>query len=247
MERRRAEPGHPGEFGDRHRFRVIAPDPLDGLVHVREPAVGQADLRDRRGGGTGQQPPQDLPLDHRGEHPGIGGTADQPQQAHERVEQFRAGRRGADRRLGQRAARPLPGRQFQQQRGDRRGPQYDRGAQRRRPRARADEVAGHRQVGRDDQAVPGPMLDHAVAEQQPLAPLRHHDEQRLGERVLGFGRLHPRHEQPVDWRAGVRAGVPGDQAADLREQRRRGLHGSKVPRARPVRQLIPPAVRRIRQ
>ena len=96
-------------------------------------------------------------------------------------------------------------------------------------RAGVEEVARDRQFGRDHQALPGPVLMHLVAQQQPLAALGHDDQQRLGQRVVQRVGLDPGQPQPVDRRVPVRAGVSADEVPDLGQQRSRVTHRTTQP------------------
>ena len=80
------------------------------------------------------------------------------------------------------------------------------------------------QVGGDDEALPGPVLEHLVAEQQALAALGHDDQQRLGQRVVRRSTGRP------PWTAAGRrsasAGPAGRGRRSGRGSRRAGRRGA---------------------
>ena len=154
--------------------------------------------------GPVRQPPQDLPLDQRGEHRGVGGFVEKPQHPRNGVEQVGAGVAGGHRggvdRLPATVARPAsaaPTPRPPTAAAPGRGPATGSAAG-------VDVVAGDRQVRGDDQALPGPVLIGPVAEQQPLAALGHDDEQRLGQRVVGRPRSRCSPSTAAVRRSGVR-------------------------------------------
>ena len=69
-----------------------------------------------------------------------------------------------------RCAGPPSGGSLQQQGGDRGRTQHQSHGQRRRLRGGVEEMAGDRQVGGDDQALPRPVLEDPVAEHRRLPP-----------------------------------------------------------------------------
>lgn len=186
-----AHAGETGEVLDPQGLGVVVTDPVDGPADVGQAAVGQADLTDHGAVGAGEQPPEDLPLDHRGEHGGVRGVVEQPQQPHDGVEEVGSGLTGRDRGWGGRGSGPAPGRCLQQQRGDGGRAQDQPHAQRGVPRAHVHVVAGDRQDRGDHEVLPRPVVVHLVAEQQALAAPGHDDQQRFGQRVVRRGRRHP--------------------------------------------------------
>ena len=130
---------------------------------MRQVAVGKADLADHVAVRAGQQPPQDLLLDQRGEHRRIGGAVEQSQHPGHGVEQIGICHPGRHRRDARRVRGHWRRAGSQHERGDAAGCST-------KPIANAafrpvDLGAGDGEVGGDDQVMARAVLVHLVAEQ----------------------------------------------------------------------------------
>ena len=212
-----------GERLDTERRVVVVGDPAHRTADVHQGAVGDADLPSGGAERTGEQAPQDLALDRRGEHVPVVGAVQQAHHAHDRVEQFRRGVRDPDPGRGRRRparGRGGAGRSLEEQRGDGGRSQDHAEAQGRLGRAGQCVVPGHWQVDGGDQVLARPVVVHAVADGEALGALR--DDGQGGSR-----RRRPRlarsvcgaEMDAVDACRRVCPGVARDPLAQLGEQR----------------------------
>src|SRR4051812_13162938 len=108
-----------GEVRDAERLVVVLADPADRATDICEAAVGQSDLAHALTQRTGDQPPEDLALDHRHEDVAVAWAVEQAHHAHDGVEELVRGVGDTDARGRWRGASGLrPCVCLQEQRGD---------------------------------------------------------------------------------------------------------------------------------